>query len=186
MTIKNYIQGSLIGGIVVLGMILVFLLAPKAHANPSSNLFCASAAATTTVTFLTTGAATTTLTCNLQSDGGPMVDSAVLQVLQNGSTTAAQLQGYMEYSSDNVNWYGDKLFTTATTSAVLSLNTTNSFTMLSLGNNNQGSTGISSSTLRMLTVPTPVQYVRVVVSLFPGTTILSSVWLQLVAKRENR
>src|SRR3990167_5845420 len=80
------------------------------EANPSGFFTnCATNTSTSTVSLMTAGTATTTLTCNLGGADQRAVESAVLTIFFNASSTSSVLKGNLEYSNNGIDWFENNL-----------------------------------------------------------------------------
>lgn len=132
--------------------------------------------ATTTRTQIFPGQATTTFAYDTFAGGiAQPADSAILLLQQTASTAPAVLNIRFEYSQDGVDWYGDSLDLEQSTTS----------TMIALSQDRQFIWQASSTSVqrKALTVKTPTRYVRV---LFAASNATTSVWAQIVPKREVR
>ena len=112
---KITIGTSVIVAIATLGYVLgVYSLVARAAISVFYPSSCYTAAATSTLSYMTAGKATTTVTCPMGSDGAR---TAVLQVQVNASSSAATFNVYAEESMDGMDWYPIVQDQTASTSA---------------------------------------------------------------------
>lgn len=176
---------------------LFFSITP-ANANPSSFLRKQSAAATTTLTYMTPGAATTTLAFDTSAGNtfAPSGTTALLIQL-TASSTITDLRWRYEYSQDvacgttggNADWYaGDAGFDvnlTATTSPVRY--TSGAFDYAWTFSSSTPGAGNAVATLnlgkKIVLVPTPTRCVRAVFFLPIGSTN-GAVYAEWLAKKE--
>lgn len=164
-----------------------------ARANPSFFVRSQSATATSTVSYMTPGTATTTIpSFDLGVSGAQGADSAVLALQFTGSTTpnnsAVATTTYnvaIEYSQDNVDWYSDSYSQFGTTTVAQNI-TTQTSRSISLGTQTIKGSLIASTTPTkvVINVPSPMRYVRAIISVAIGSTN-GSVWGEFVAKRQG-
>ncbi len=187
--IKTRLAAGLAGVIALLGM------AGTAHANPSIFAGATStAAATTTVSYMTPGAGTSTTPVYdayaATFSGGQVAkaDYAGLLVQFTGSSTATVLNATVEYSHDGIDWYRNFVIdpnqTGTTTAPVFSLANPFSFRWQFASSTVGGAaqTATNRSTAALL-IPTPFRFTRVVFSMIGGN---GAVWAQLVPIKEIR
>jgi hypothetical protein len=167
----------------VIGVILVasFMVATSAHANPSSYKRAQSAAATTTLSYLSPGVASTTL-ATLDAIGGnnfAIGGTASLLLQLTGSTTVSTLYATttyavaFEYSQDGVDWYADELRTSSAATT----------TVLRQRNIAGVAIATTTPTKLIISVPTPTRYVRPVITI-PADSTNGAVWGEWVAQKE--
>lgn len=172
---------------VILGvaLIAVGMFFTTVKANPSQIYRDNPSTPTTTVTYMTPGAATTTNSFNTIGDGGFEPDTAVFTECLNASTTATVLNTSFEYSYDGVTWFANNLASSTGGVASVGIVTPGSlswaFASTSIGGNPVLAT--NNSGCKIVTVSTPVQYIRAVMSL---TGAAGSVWSDFAAKRQMR
>lgn len=151
---------------VIIGLSVV---AGVAHANPS--YFApgvSTAAATSTLSFMTAGTATsTTPTYDSYSDGSNQkADGATLLEQLTGSTTATTMKASIEESADNIDWYVESATTTT-----------------ALGTKQGGVSGLSSTTLWSIPFTPRLRYARVVFTI-PAGSVNGAVWGAIVPSKE--
>lgn len=178
MTLK--IKSISLGIITALVFLGAFALFYTAKANPSFFIRTATntAFASTTVVYQSAGAATTTLIMDTGVGGAQAADSAILLQQFIGSTTAATQKTTIEYSQGSPGL--DCVVTPTACSWYLGLSTTTT----AIGNLAGGAGGLSSTTLNVLTVPTPTRWVRAVFSI-PAGGISGAIYAELAAKRQG-
>lgn len=188
---------------VVLFMLYIFGTS-IVRANPSSIIESKSASATTTLTFMTPGNATTTRVIDLQADNAP-ADTAALLIRFNSSSTASVLKWRYEFAQNPANQYGVPVDCVATpgqcdwfSESVSATVDDTASTTVEVGAFKEYSWQFASSTpggvtapqdngLKMVILPTPTRYIRVVFYLAPGIGMGNgAVWSDLAYKRENR
>lgn len=170
--------------------VTAFALFYVAKANPSfflraNSTACGSLTATTTRAFMSQGAATTTYTYDTGCAAAGSVDRAVFLAQFTGSSTVSAVQIAFEYSQDNQDWYGDRVFTSASTTQSFSINQPNTylwgFSSSSVSGGVIGSTTVNN---RAIDVPTPTRYVRAVVTV-PAGALNGAFWAEFVGKRQS-
>jgi hypothetical protein len=187
--IRTKITAALAGAIALLGM------ASTAHANPSVFANATStAAATTTLSYMTPGTATTTTPvydAYAQTFAGGSIakaDYAGLLVQLTSSSSVTVLNATAEYSHDGIDWYRNFVVdpnTIGTTTAPV-FSVTNPFSFRwQFATSTVGGTGLGTSNraTAALLIPTPFRFTRVVFSLTGGN---GAVWAQLVPIKEVR
>jgi len=170
---------------ITLGVIGVLAFAGTALANSSFFLpNTPTATATTTVAYMTPGTGTTTLSYDsFQGGQYRSTDKSVMLIQFTASSTLGILNWRYEYSVDGVDWYGDSLNVSTSTSVQSAFNvapfTTYTWTYASstLG------TSVSGTAFKAVTVPTPTRYFRAVFT-DPIGAGNASVWAQFVPQRE--
>lgn len=141
----------------------------------------ATSLATTSVTYMGVGTATTTATCNmaLAGDATEVFDDAVLTIQFTGSSTASVLNTQIEYSQDSIDWYSDRLTAGATTTQTINIAQPTTYTWNFASTTMAGVTGTASVDTNIITVPTPMKYVRAV---FTATGANSAIWANFTGK----
>lgn len=168
---------GLLGGIaIVISALSLFAL----HAYASAaDLNQSNAIATTTVTYLVAAGASTTEVYD--SYGGGVgepnaSDNAVLFTQFAASSTSSVLAIQLQYSQNAIDWYSDNLLQggiNSTTTPTYNLGTSNSYVWTAAG---------TATTSKVLTVPTPVRYVRAVYSV---TGANAAVYKVIIAKKQQ-
>lgn len=127
--------------------------------------------ATTTAQFIvSTGNATSTV-FDAYGQGTPKaIDSGVMLLNFTASSTSSILGISLQYSNNNVDWFGDTLIATST---VTTINTPYTYSW------QNPSTVVTS---RAITVPFPTRYTRAVFTMAGAN---GSVWWQFVPKRQS-
>lgn len=180
------------------GIAAALLLATVAEANPSYFMRLNSgvtSTATTSVSYMTPGTGTTTKYADLGVNGAGGADGAVFTEEFLGSSTGATLNTSLEYAQggngldciatpSSCDWFASGLSDLATTTYAQSIGTAQTFT-LPFASTTQGAAAGSGDgrILRVLTVRTPMRYVRAVMTLPIGSTN-GAVWGEFVAKRQ--
>lgn len=173
----------------------VALANPSYFATPSST-----ATATSTLTYMTPGTATTTLYYDAYEDASnAKSDSAVLALQLTGSSTISVWNISYEYALNNgvynckstptaCDWYSDTLFGTgmmvSTTTQAVNLNIRNSLTVNFASTTVGGKAGISTRTTRLINVPTPTRFTRVVITM-PAGSLNGAVWASIQPSKET-
>lgn len=109
------IMGIVATCLIAAAILSATFLVPKAHANPLTlSGSWRTAAATSTVTYLTPGLATTTLSFDTYTyaNGNPTpykVDSGILEGQFTASTTGSGFRARVEFSEDNIDWYPENV-----------------------------------------------------------------------------
>lgn len=203
MTLRKEYVLILFVALTIAGMSLV----KTVSANPSQVLVSKSAAATTTLSYITAGTATTTPAFDTQADGGLIADTATLAMQFTASSTATIFQWRYEYADNTIvngqlvdcsatptkcDWYSVaevesfRITSTATTtpfqvaSAPLELS-------WKFASTTQGAGAIVADNLalRIFKVPVFARYVRAAIFLQTGSTG-GAVWTEWLGKKENR
>ena len=168
-------RNDLVGvGIVTVVAIIASILFTfsQVHANSPDFNQSSTAAATTTIVYMTPGTGTTTLAYDSLDNGS---DSAVLLTQFTASSTSATLAIRLQYSQNGIDWYDDNLLssTNSTTTAVKTVNVANSYAWAAAA---------AGANLKAIDVPTPTRYVRAIYSV---TGANAGVWASLVAKKQQ-
>jgi len=147
----------------------------------------ASAAATSSPVYMTPGTATTTVTQAAYANGNNTgLNSASLLLQFTGSSTASSINVAFEYSEDNVDWYRDSLLgNISTTSNNASLAVPNNYLLPFASTTVGGVIGTASRTTRIITVETPAQYVRAVITMPVGSQN-GAVWAKFLPVKESK
>jgi len=177
------IKKILLTSLILAVLAIVFTTAVKANSSrviANSSCTTSGTMATTSVVYMTPGTATTTLECDFLSVSGAgggvsSMDSAVLAIQQNASTSASNLNFKLEYSQDGEDWftYGAPLTSVATTTVYAETGSENTWSA--------SAAGISRT---MVPIPTPTRYVKVTFTVPIGTANLS-LWSQIIGKAER-
>lgn len=176
-----------LAGLIAVGFVLS-LLSSNAHAGPSYFLYKQTAAATSTLAFMSAGTATSTLTFDMGAGVKKGVDSVILLEQFNGSSTAAILNTDIQYSDDGINWFAesqgwnvDFSGTAATTSPALGNLMQYTFTFASSSINRQATDNAFASANRILNLVAPTRYIRAVFTMPSGSTN-GAVWAEFISK----
>lgn len=118
-SMRNVVRNSSVAiGVVLFGALLASILgfAMKASAKSSSIFTQSSALATTTVSFMSAGNATTTyqfdsptFTAGVTGKVANMqgIDASSLYILLNASSSNTVLEWQIQFSNNNIDWYGE-------------------------------------------------------------------------------
>lgn len=197
MTIRNLIGLGLVAfATIIVGYLTVSFMprsmAQFAGASPSYLIPCtATAAASSSVTYMSTGAATTTVACNIQTGTTQAFNNAYLLVAFTGSSTASKITIAFEHSDMNgIDWYADETIGEAqqngisTTTRVVDVSQPNSYT-LSYASTTVGGTGAATATnFKIFNFNAPINRVRAIITM-PAGSQNGAIWAQIIGKREN-
>lgn len=186
-------------GFIAVFFVIFLINGGKVSANPSQNQSSNLTATTSTsVGFMTPGTATTTYYKDTQADGSFIADAGFLEVQFNASSTSSTLNWTYEYANDVsgvdctatplvCDWYTDSLLNDfgTTTTKYVALNNTYSWTFASTSSGGAGVSANNNRGTKILTVYTPVRYIRAVFSIPPGSTN-GAVWANFITKRQSR
>lgn len=182
---------------IIAAFMAIFGAAGTAFANPSGFATATStAAATTTLKYMTPGTATTTTPvydAYAQTTNGGFTtkaDYAALLLQFTASSTNSTLNAAVEYSQDGIDWYRNFLIDpnqigTTTVNATFALLNPFSFSWKFASSTTikgVGYTNADQSTAALL-IPTPLRYTRVV---FAETGANGAVWASLIPIKEQR
>ena len=200
-------------GIAIVGILVFltafsfyFLSASTAQANPPSYKRAQTAATSTQSGYLTPGTGTTTLVADLGEGNNFGADGAILLLQLTGSTSPFISDAYasttyritLEFAHDPTSginckttptacdWYRDTTAVGTTTSQEYPTPTTYT---IALGEDTLAGNPIATTTptRRAIDVPTPMRYVRAVVTLPIKTSGTNgAVWLDIIAKKQNQ
>jgi hypothetical protein len=100
---------------VLIMSIVAFLFAEHAQANPTTVAFETSASATTSLSYMVPGTGTATTTFQFDSpsfSAGKVanmqfIDATALYIQYVASSTTAGLEWQVQYSNNNIDWYGE-------------------------------------------------------------------------------
>lgn len=155
---------------------------------------CYTAAATSTLSYMTAGLATTTVTCPMGVDGA---DTAILTIQVNASSSATTFNIYVEESMDGMDWYPVNNNQGASTSVAFNVGTRpyNTFTFASstiggvplttglkgASTTFEGYTSVNNRNHYTLEVPVNMRRVRAYAAIPVGSTA-GAVWMQVIPK----
>lgn len=178
-------KSSLIAASTLIAAVVLLLgaFSFKAYANAPDFNAVSTAAATTTLAYMTPGTASTTLAYVSIFAAS---DSAVLLTELTASSTSTVLNINVEYAQGGngtdcsitqsaCDWFADNLngSINSTTSPTKSIQTANSYTWAAAS---------TARTMKAIEIPTPTRYVRVT---YTVTGAAAGVWGQLVAKKQQ-
>lgn len=185
--------GVVLAAMAVIGVLFSGFSA--AHANPIDMNVVQSAAATTTLVYMTPGTATTTIAYDSFNGDSNGSDSAVLLTQFTASSTSSILGIRLEYSqgvtgvdcvaSPTVcDWYADNLNALATTSSTNTITTSGTFSW-TFASTSQAAAAVSATNnigLKATIIPVPTRYVRAIYTI---TGANGAVWKSIVAKKQQ-
>lgn len=195
MTLTKYIQY----GFVVLVLFAsayfagVHTLLAKAAGLVFAPANCYTAAATSTLAYMTWGAATTTVSCGMGNDGA---DTAVLAIIVNATSTNTIYNFNVEESMDGHDWYPIAINQTASTSPVLTLTDRRTaslrFASSTIGGGGSpvvsgvGVNGTNNRNHYTMDVPVRMKRVRAYASISSAATTTvngnGAIWMQIIPK----
>ncbi len=171
-------------------LLAVLAFAGVAYANPFYIAGKASsAAATTTVTYMTPGTATTTVVydsyeisgTNQKNQGNLTVPNQVAVVVQGvSSSSISVLNLACEYSDDNIDWYQNDVFA-ATSSGNIPIAAPSTFTYTFASTTLNGVAN-GNKFAKVVQCPLPLRFVRAVVS---NTGANLSVWSAIIPTKQR-
>ena len=179
----------LYGAVIAIILFLSYLVTPKLRAAVSNftPTTCYTAAATSTLKYMTPGTATTTVQCAYGADGAK---NAVLAIEVNASSTSSVFTVGAEQSMDGVDWYPLPVSQMASTTNPFTL-TSRQTAQFAFASSTVGGEAVSSAGIGVngtqnrnhytFTVPTQMRLVRAFISV-QGTN--AGVWMQIYP-REN-
>lgn len=176
-TFAGVIFGALMAIVLVVG--INHALANPTFFPPHTACSANGSAATTSIFALSTTTPTATSTCDffnsITSLNVPTAaDNATLAIQFRAPQSTTVLTGALQYSDDNVDWYGDNLIALSTTTSNATLDVARTFTLTASG---------AATTSRAISIQTPTRYVRVVFSVTAGSAT-SSVWATFIPKKQ--
>lgn len=148
------------------------------------------AAATTTVVYMTPGTATTTLVYDAyerngtnQTNSGNIVipDKVALAVQGVSSSSISVLNIACEYSYDNIDWYQNNIYS-ATSSGIMSITVPSTFSYTFASTTLNG-VSIGNRYAKIVTCPVVTQYVRAVLT---NTGANLSLWATFIPTKQSR
>lgn len=164
------------------------------RANPSFFSNTQTAAATTSITYLTPGTATTTLVYDAGAFGDSFASNgASLLIMWNGSSTVSTLNADIQYSQNGQDWFNNGMGTDIDAgigSSSPSLANPVSITLAYASTSPDragffGNAVAASSTNRIVNVDMPTRYVRAVFFVPVGSPN-GALWAQFIAQKQNR
>lgn len=185
--------------LIVIGLLFVtsYLIVDNARANPSrlsTPSSCASATATTTLSYVRAGTATTTLTCDTSKNGVGVdtFEKAYLALQHTASSTSSTITIRFEYSQDGIDWYASNIFdqtglSTTTATSIIYDGVTHSHQINFASSTNACADAVIANNnlnCHLIPVPVPTRYVRAVFTAPAGATG-SGVWAQFIGKAET-
>lgn len=183
--------------ILFVSMVVILLVqSKKADANPSFFLQDKSAAASSTISYMTAGTGTTTNAFDTQGDGGFPTDSAVLGIILHATSTGTVLNWKYEYADSTANvdcsvtplscdWFQERLSSAVIASTTVMLQSAPVYSWTFATSSNAGGvSGITGTSTLMIDVPTPTRYVRVVFFLPVGSQN-GAVWSEWIGKKQR-
>ena len=178
---------------IISGLVFVFggqkLKAAISNFSPST---CYSAAATSTLEYITATASTTVVSCNVGPDGAR---TATVLLVVNASSTASIFQAYIEESMNNLDWYpvaSNAFPGSASTTSQMDI-TTRAYTQFTFASTTIGGVANSSNGSRLgvnatnnrnhyvFDVPVRMRYVRVY-TVVSGAN--AGVWTQILPRQD--
>lgn len=145
---------------------------------------CYTAAATTTLNYMTPGAATTTVTCALGIEGAK---SATVNYIVNASSTSAVFTSYVEESMDGIDWFPAPINQEASSTRPIDLNlrdyVTFTFASSTIGGGVAGellgANGTNNRNHYEAVIPVRMKHVRVHTGL---TGVNAGLWVRIVPR----
>ncbi len=192
MLIKNKVSAAL--ALLVVAALLggLVLLKPELTraAISAFRTDCYSAAATSTLAYMTPGTATTTTGCNLYIDGAR---TATANIVVNASSSLAVFNVYVEESMDGQDWFPVAPIQVGSTSVAFNagLRAFTSFTFASstigqtgigVGSNTLGVNGTHNRNHYTFDIPVRMKRVRILTTL---TGANAGVWQQIVPRTDT-
>lgn len=189
-----------LGGILAIAFAAVVGFAVVAKANPL-DLITSNVTATSTVAYMTGGTATTTYVYDTYANSADQnaIDKAAMLVQFTASSTASKLNWSYEYST-GVNgvdcaatptacdWYADTFTLAVNATNTQQYNfTANNAGAWNFASSSQGGAALAAGNnraLKVLWVPTPTRYTRVVFSVPSGATN-GGVWATFAAQKQQ-
>lgn len=202
--VKSNALAVLISTVVLIGITLV--IAPSiSKANPFEYLLqnqgTFTVTATTSPVYMTAGTATTTYYYDSYANGSASTyatDKAALEMQFTASSTGSTIQGFYEYAQGNAaancisaptscDWYTDETFLTANSTTTPTINITQPnqiiWNFASTTPAAGGSLVSNNRVNKVITVPTPTRYVRVVLFMPVGSTN-GAIWAAFVGQKQ--
>lgn len=173
----------------LIGIYLTYTNKVSVGAPSINTSYAQTSTATTSISYATPGTATSTLVYDASEVNGTnqtnsgnnwSAESALLLLDVNASSTASVFNVKYEFSTDNLDWYSDY-----TSSATTTSNFNVTFATSTVGGVAAGAVkGINGTANRntyAFSVPTPVRYVRAIISI---TGANGTFWGKIVPKKE--
>ncbi len=175
----------------------IVLFAQEGKANPSQFTSTAqTAAATSTLTYLTPGTASTTLVydayeangTNQSNNGNTGLPTRLsLNIQEVASSTSSVLNVAIEHSSDNVDWYQDDVYTNAgspasTSTIPVDISAPLSYRWTFASSTFGGDASATTTGRKSVTIPITTRYTRAV---FTNTGARLGIWAQFVPIKER-
>lgn len=176
-------------GIILSWIAVCVTIVSVAHANP---IYVAptvqTATATSSPAYMGIGLATSSLVYDAYANptSNKYLPTKVAVGFQFvGSSTSAVLNIALEYSNDGIDWYRDTVVdgnSVGTTSPLTNISTTETYQWTySSTEKIETSTNASATTTRLIVIPTPTRFVRIVESM---TGAAGAVWTQIMPIKE--
>jgi hypothetical protein len=194
MTTTKYVPIVLLTAFALLASMLGFTIPVHAAVNFTPNS-CYTAAATSSLAYMTPGTGTSTVSCNIGADGAR---SAVLAIQVNASSTATTFAFAVEESMNNIDWYPLTLNQVASSTSPFSItlrgtatltfaSSTIGQTALDASGNQLGALGTNNRNHYILELPTHMRYVRTIASVSTTTgaaPLNGAVWMHILPRQE--
>src|SRR3990167_1045093 len=177
---------------VVLAVAVIVLWGSQKVGAAISQFFpsdCYTAAATTTLNFMTPGTATTTLACNM---GGEGAKEAVVVAQVHASSTATEYLFGIEESMDGIDWYPISAQQIASSSPIFSLydkgTVRYTYASTTIGGVAEAENALNGSRNNIsFSVPTRMSRVRVFVGLASSTNAVparsnGAIWMKIIPR----
>lgn len=190
--IKTFQYGFVILAVLAFAYLTgVHTMIAKAAGMVFAPVDCYTAAATSTLRYMTPGTATTTVTCPMGNDGA---NSAVLAIQINASSTDSTFDVYVEESMDGVDWYPVPSQSVGSTSPMFALGTrpysrfqfAASTVGGSVGGSGIGLSGTQNRNHYELDVPVRMKRVRAYMGMAStsttGAAMNGAAWMQIIPK----
>ena len=193
---NKYLIGGIIGVLILIlaSAVAFFISTDTRVGNASLSVFaptdCYTAAATSTLTYMTAGTATSTVTCWTGNDAA---SEAVLAIVVNASTTSSIFNIFVEESMDNQDWFPISLNQSASTTSQFDLTVRSiaRFTFASstigavakgTGSNYLGVTGTNNRNHYTVDIPVRMKWVRAHAGIEVGADN-GAVWMKVIPKQ---
>ncbi len=175
---------------VALSLTILAFNSAEVGANPSQILENKSAAATTTITYMTPGAATTTNAFDTQGDGGFPAESGQLALQVTATSTGVITPTVVvrfEDSQDGIDWYPRAIRTVTATTSLMTSDPFNEIS-LKIATSTTAGFGGSGTAQRyhfVIDAQPTMRYVRAVIRIPIGGGNVG-MWSNIIAKKQNR